>query len=182
MGEFLRIIIEWVTNYLIIWRVVWLGEMGCRWTKRGQNVANLKPGFYWFCPIIQKIETTPSCYQEVDTILQTFTTPDGKGVTLSANVGYTIYNAAKFFTEVHDFDDTIERAIRGHNFEMLYALDYADIRAALPTLTQDLRERIHEQSTKWGVRIHQVRLTDFVSAPTYRVLNEAPKFILSAAP
>lgn len=181
MGDFLRVIFQFITDYFIVWRVIYAGQLGCRWTL-GEHTKNLKPGFYFFCPIIQNIEEVWACYQEVDTVMQTLTTPDGKTVTLSANVGYTIYNAAKYHTEVHDFDDTVERAIRGHTFELLYGLNYADIRETLPALAQDLRGKIHEQSTTWGVRIHQVRLTDFVNAPTYRLLNEAPNFVLNAAP
>lgn len=180
MGQFLQIILDFLKEYLVIWRVVYKGTMGCRWTL-GKYTKNLKPGFYFFLPVFQHIETTPSCYQEVDTLVQTFTTKDGKSVSLSANVGYTIYNAAKWYTEVYNFDSTAERAIRGHLFIMLHALDYDEIRESLPALSELLRDAIHDEATEWGVRIKKVRLTDFVSAPTYRVLNEVPNFFLSAA-
>lgn len=183
MGEFLRIIVDLVKEYFIPWHVIYQGRMGVRWT-RGKHVRNLKPGFWFFCPVIQHIEDTGSCYQEVDCLLQTFTTSDDKSISLSANVGFEIYNAAKYHTEVYNFDSTIERAIRGHVFQILHALSYAEIRAAIPALSEDLRDKIHAQATDWGVRIKQVRLTDFVSAPTYRILNEAPNFMLGppAAP
>jgi regulator of protease activity HflC (stomatin/prohibitin superfamily) len=181
MGQFLQIIIDFLREYLVIWRVVYRGNMGCRWTL-GKYTKNLRPGFYFFVPIFQHIEATPSCYQEVDTIIQTFTTADGKSVSLSANVGYTIYNAAKWFTEVYNFDSTIERAIRGHLFEKLHALSYDDIRKSIPALSGELRDAIHDEATEWGVRIRKVRLTDFVSSPTYRLLNEAPQTHFNAAP
>jgi regulator of protease activity HflC (stomatin/prohibitin superfamily) len=181
MGQFLQIILDFLREYLVVWRVVYKGQRGCRWTL-GRYVKDLKPGFYFFIPILQNIETTASCYQEVDTLIQTFSTADNRSVSISANVGYTLYNAAKWFTEVYNFDSTIERAIRGHLFVMLHALEYDDIRTSLPALSALLRDAIHEQATEWGVRIKQVRLTDFVSAPTYRVLNEVPNFFLNAAP
>lgn len=181
MGQFLQIILDFLREYLVIWRVVYAGQLGCRWTL-GKHTKNLKPGFYFFCPVLQHIETTASCYQEVDTLLQTFTTKDGKSVSMSANVGFTLYNAAKWYTEVWNFDSTCERAIRGHLFLMLHALDYDEIRTSIPALADTLRDRIHEQATEWGVRIKQVRLTDFVLAPTYRVLNEASKLLFNAAP
>jgi regulator of protease activity HflC (stomatin/prohibitin superfamily) len=181
MGQFLQIILDFVREYLVIWRVVYKGNMGCRWTL-GKYTKNLKPGFYFFLPIVQHIEFTPSCYQEVDTLIQTFSTRDGKSVSISANVGYTIYNAAKWYTEVYNFDSTIERAIRKHLFRLLHALDYEDIRASIPALSVVLRDAIHAQATDWGVRIHEVGLTDFVSAPTFRLLNEVPNFFLNAAP
>jgi regulator of protease activity HflC (stomatin/prohibitin superfamily) len=180
MGQFLQIILNFMREYLVVWRVVYKGQLGIRWTM-GKWVKNLKPGFYFFLPIFQRIETTWACYQEVDTLTQTFSTKDGKAVSLSANVGYTIYNAAKYHTEVYNFDATIERAIRGHLFEILHSLDYEEIRTSIPALAGLLRDAVHQQATAWGVRIHQVRLTDFVSAPTYRLLNEVPSFHIAAS-
>lgn len=178
MGQFLQIVLDFLKEYLVIWQVVYAGQLGCRWTL-GKHIKNLKPGFYFYCPVIQHIETTASCYQEVDTIIQSFTVKDGKSVHLSANVGYTLYNAAKWYTEVYNFDSTIERAIRRHLFTMLHAHDYEEIRVSIPDLAQNLRDAIHAQATDWGVKIHIVSLTDFVSAPTYRVLNEVPNSITS---
>ncbi len=171
MGQFLQIILDFLKAYLVVWRVVYAGSMGCRWTM-GKHTKNLKPGFYFFCPIFQQIDVTASCYQEADSIIQTFSTEDGKTISLSANVGYTVYNAAKWFTEVHNFDRTIERSIRRHLFRRLYSLEYAEIRRTIPSLAEELQKAIHAQATGWGVRIHEVGLTDFVSAPTYRILNE----------
>ena len=181
MGQAVQIIVDIIKEYLIPWKVVYSGQLGVRWTL-GKHVRNLKPGFYFFAPVLQHIETTASCYQEVDCLVQTFTTPDGKSLSFSANVGYTIYNAAKYFTEVYNFDSTIERSIRGHIFEMLHALPYEEIRNSIPALREVLRDKIHEKATDWGVRIHQVQFTDFVFAPTYRLINETSSFNFHAAP
>lgn len=179
MGQFLQILIDLVREYLIFWRTVYAGQRAVRWTL-GRLTRDLKPGFYFFCPIIQHIETTWACYQEVDTLMQTFTTADGISVSLSANVGYEVYNAAKYHTKVYNFDTTIERMIRGEIFIGLHALTYDEIRGSLPALAEVLRDRIHAQATDWGVRVKQVRLTDFAKAPVYRVLNEVPNFFLNA--
>ena len=181
MGQAVQIIVDIIKEYLIPWKVIYRGQLGVRWTF-GKNIENLKPGFYFFMPVIQHIETTASCYQEVDCLIQTFTTSDDKSITLSANVGYTLYNAAKYFTEVYNFDSSAERRIRGHIFEMLYGLTYDEIRSSIPALRETLREKIHEKATEWGVRIHQVQFTDFVAAPTYRLLNETNSFNFHAAP
>lgn len=178
MGQFLQIIFDFLRNYFVIWRVVYAGQRGIRWTL-GKWTKDLAPGFYFFCPVVQHIEVTWACYQEVDTMMQSFTTKDGVSVSVSANVGYSVYNAAKYYTEVYNFDSTIERMIRGHIFEVLHALTYDEIRDSLPALADLLRERIHQQATKWGVRIHRVRLTDFAKSPVYRLLNEVPNFILT---
>lgn len=178
MGQFLQILLNLIRDYLVIWRVVYQGQLGIRWTL-GKHTKNLKPGFYFFCPIIQRIETSWACYQEVDTITQSFTTKDGMCVTISANVGYVIYNAAKYHTEVFNFESTIERKIRKVLFKVLHVLDYNEIRTSLPALAEVLRDEIHGASTNWGVRIVEVGMTDFVLAPAYRVLNEVPNFFLS---
>lgn len=180
MGQFLQILLDLARDYLIIWRVVYAGQIGCRWTL-GCYTKNLRPGFYFFCPIIQNIESTAACHQEVDTLLQTITTRDGKSVSVSANVGFDIYNGAKYYTKVWNFDASIERMIRGHIFGPLFALTYDEIRESVPALAEVLRDQIHAQATEWGVRIKYVRFTDFVSAPTYRILNEANSMVFTPA-
>ncbi len=180
MGQFLQIIVNLIREYAVPWRAVYAGQRGIRWTF-GKWTRDLAPGFWFYAPIIQHIETTWACYQEVDTALQTFTTRDNISVSLSANVGYTVYNAATYYTKVYNFDQTIERAIRGHLFEILHALEYEEIRTSLPALSQVLRDKIHAQATTWGVRIHHVRMTDFVRTRAYRILNEVPNFVISQA-
>ena len=181
MGQFLQIILNFLREYAVPWVTVYEGQLGIRWTL-GRWVKNLRPGFHFYCPIIQHIETTWACYQEVDTLVQTFTTADGVSVAVSANVGYEVYNAAKYYTRVYNFDSTIERAIRVHLFNVLHALEYEQIRDSLSEICEAVKGALHEQATNWGVRIKRVGMTDFVKVRTFRVMNEVPNFVLTANP
>jgi regulator of protease activity HflC (stomatin/prohibitin superfamily) len=179
MGQFLQILLDLAREYVIFWRVVYKGQLGIRWTL-GKHVKNLKPGFYFFMPIFQHIETTWACYQEVDTITQTFTTPDEKSVSISANVGYIILDAAKYHTEVYNFDSTVERKIRKVIFATLHGMEYTEIRSRLPALSKEIERTLDEAAQGWGVRIIEAGLTDFVSAPAYRILNEVSNILFTS--
>lgn len=180
MGEFLRILIDLSRDYLVPWTTVYAGQQGIRYTF-GRWVKKLEPGFHLYVPVIQRIENTWVVYQEVDTLMQTFTTKDGHAVVVSANVGYRVRDAAKLHTQVYNFDGTVERAIRVHIFRVLHILTYEEARSGLSELEKEIRRALNEQTREWGVKIVRVGITDFVKARAYRVVNEVPSFHFNPA-
>lgn len=172
-------VVDLVKEYFIPFTIIYEGTRGVRWWKGQVQLNDLGPGFYFYVPYLHRIEATASCYQEVDTLVQQFTTKDGKTVSLSANVGYEVWNAALWWTRVYHFDTTVERKIRKILFQCLQALTYDEIRDSLPALTEIIHERLQRKVYSWGVRIVEVEFTDFADTMVIRLLNETNTTVLA---
>lgn len=179
MSTFLMWLVNLIREYFIPFTIVYEGTRGVRWWLGKVQRRDLKPGFYWYVPYLHRIETTASCYQETDTMVQQFTTRDGVTVSLSANVGYEVWNAALWWTRVFNFDTTVERKIRKILFQCLQALTYEEIRDSLPALTEVIHESLQQKVHSWGVRIVEVEFTDFALTTVVRLLNETSTTVLA---
>jgi regulator of protease activity HflC (stomatin/prohibitin superfamily) len=180
VGAFLQNLLVLAWEYLIPVAVVFKGQQGVRWTW-GRWVKALQPGIYVYVPFIQRVETTWVCYQEVDTLIQQFTTTDGVTISASANVGYVIKDAAAWATKVYAFDSTVERAIRRIIFRACFALTYEEVRESIPALTETIFDEIQAKVDPWGVEILEVGFSDLARTKVIRLLNEQQSFVFNQA-
>jgi regulator of protease activity HflC (stomatin/prohibitin superfamily) len=169
MGDFLLKAFEFLREFWPF-QTIDADEQGVRFTL-GKHVKLLQPGLHMYFPWLQKIEAWPVTYQEVDCLLQSIETIDGVSVSLSANVGYTVYNAAKMRLNVHNFDLSLERAARVHLFATITNTPFKEIKETLDDVAEECRKALHKQTSEWGVRIKRVGLTDFVTASAYRLFG-----------
>ena len=172
MGDFLRQILDHIRE---LWplRVIDVDDQGILFD-RGNPATQLAAGIHFFVPGIQRIETMPVVYQELDCQLQTVETKDGIAVTFSANVGFEVRDAAKARTAVHDIDLTLERCARGALGKLITERTWAELTGHIAEVVGDARKAVAEDSAGWGVKIVRVRLTDFARSKTYRLLGSHP--------
>jgi regulator of protease activity HflC (stomatin/prohibitin superfamily) len=169
MGDFLRQILDHIKELWPI-RVVDPDHQGVLFD-RGRTAISLAPGYHWFIPGIQRIETIAVVYQELDCQLQTVETLDGIAVTFSANIGFEVRDAARARTAVHDVDATLERSARGALGKFVTERKWSDLTGHASELVSDARKAVADDAAGWGVKIVRVRLTDFARSRIYRVLG-----------
>lgn len=181
MGNFLMWLVQLLWEYLFPVKTIPTGKRGARWWFGKICKKDLAPGVYMYVPYFHRIEDCWACYQEVDTLTQHLTTKDGVSVTFSANVGFTVFDAALWWTKIYNFDTTVERKIRKVLFTALLYLDYEDVRATLPVLVGLIHKQLQEHVSQWGVNIVEVGFTDFAKTKVYRLINEPGNFIFNQA-
>jgi len=179
MGQFLMWVVQQFREYLFPVVIIYESTRGVKWWKGKVQLRDLDPGLYFYVPYLHKIIPVTSCYQEVDTMIQQFTTTDGVTLSLSANIGYEVWNAALWYTRVHNFDTTVERAIRKIIFAAIYKLTYEEVRDSLPALVETIHEAIQQKVHRWGVRIIEVQFTDFAKTRVIRLLNEPGNVVVN---
>ena len=183
MGEFLRILIELFNAYFIPWQPIQPDEQGVRISTipfRLGRWKTLRPSMHFYFPVLQTIDVYTVSYTEVDCILQSLHTADGKKIILSANVGYTIRDAGKMAMHVQDAHRTIERAARRHMFAETMTRTWEELVRDLVDVQTIVRRAIREESNdmNWGLNIKRVGLTDLQVVRPIRVHNDSFTSIL----
>lgn len=153
-------------------RIIDADEQGVKFSG-GKHVTMLLPGLHFFLPKYQRIEKVNVKYQEVDCQTQALETLDDRSILLSVNVGYTIRDAVKWRTEVQSFDSTIERRVRGLIARAVLGMRWEDLRSAeaLDKLCATVLSDLRRYGSKWGVKFHNVALTDLSRARPLRIFS-----------
>lgn len=145
--------------------------------KRYEKSKVLRPGFYFFMPVLQHIVS--DFKREKVLNLENITVPtvdeDSKSVIISCNIRYELIDFYKAYTAVHDYEVSLKshtlsimaKYSRGKKYEQWK--DPKEIDALEENVLKELREIATE---KWGLQIHRVYVTDNVSCNMQRVLYE----------
>jgi regulator of protease activity HflC (stomatin/prohibitin superfamily) len=128
----------------------------------GRDVALLEPGLHWFLPFFGSIHTVAVVQDYIRLGNQNLTTRDGKPLLVSCNIRYEVTDARAAFVGVQEFPVSLGDAARQHLSSAIREYDYADLLSKQSDLERDTKSAINKVSTKWGVRVTNVGLADFI--------------------
>lgn len=137
----------------------------------GEDVALLEPGLYMFVPFFGSIHTVAVVQDYIRLGNQNLTTKDGKTLLVSSNVRYEVTDARAAFVGVQEFPVSLADAARQHLSSAIREYDYADLLAKQSDLERDTKNAINKVSTKWGVKVTNVGLADFISTRSFSLAN-----------
>lgn len=137
----------------------------------GRDVATLEPGLYMFLPFFGHIENVTVVRDYIRLGNQNLTTRDGKPLLVSCNVRYEVTDARAAFTLVQEFPVSLGDAARQYLSSTIRDYDYAELLAAQSNLERECKNAINKESTKWGVRVTNVGLADFISTRSFSLAN-----------
>jgi regulator of protease activity HflC (stomatin/prohibitin superfamily) len=174
MGAFFQLLFDKLHEWWPI-RIVDAGNQGVKYLQNGRARC-LQPGTHFFIPKLQRIEEVGVQYQNVDCGLQSLTTKDGKEITVSLNVGYSITDAALLWTSFQHFDTSLVNMARGHAAEIVCESEWEELAADPQGFGQELQEALHEDVSALGVEIEDVTADQLSRARTYRLLQSQTAF------
>lgn len=175
---------EWLTRLLdrllsIFPRLVLVApdELGVRCTPKlagGVRITSLIPGWWFYWPLIQQMETIQCKTQVKDLRPQSVWTLDRQEMTVSGAIRYRVRSAQKALLEVYDYDQNIQavalgiiqRYIREHRLE---DLDTQQIEEAV-------LKGVRRASEGWGLYVERVYITDIGRTRNIRLLLNEPIF------
>lgn len=149
----------------------------------------LRPGVYFHLPFIEHI-VTDSRQERVLNLgyISVLTTDPGaecKAVVISCNLRYEVMNLYRAYTAVYDY----EASLRYHTQSILAQKSLGkryDEWQQPPTvvaLEKQVIEELRKIATeKWGLKIHQVYITDVTDARIFKFVGEIPMVPSIAAP
>lgn len=139
----------------------------------------LQPRLYFHIPLIDDIVTDSNQEAVLNCPFATVPTidPETSTIAISCNIRYEVSNFYLAYTAVHDY----KLSLRDHALSILALKsmgktieqwkDPAEIRKLGEAVEQELRKIVTE---KWGIKIHQVYITDVVPAKAYKILDGGP--------
>ncbi|HBB41668.1 MAG: hypothetical protein COW73_06810 [Nitrospirae bacterium CG18_big_fil_WC_8_21_14_2_50_70_55] len=159
------------------YQVTWSGRV--RHPHRFSKV--LRPGVYFHLPFVEHIVTDSRQERVLNlgfiSVLTTDPGPDCRAVVISCNLRYEVMNLYRAYTAVYDY----EASLRYHTLSILAQKSlgkrYGDWQEP-PTIAALERGVIDELrkivTDKWGLKIHQVYITDVTDARIFKFVGDQP--------
>lgn len=139
----------------------------------GGRTKEIRPGLYWYWPIVTEIEQVAIRRQTVSLEAQALTTKDGHTVSVSAVVIYEINNVTRALVQTQDVVDTISDVAQNSVVESVTTRTFDQLRK---DLTKGVRGEIKEQCRKdlrqFGVLVKDAFLADCAYVTAYRVIGD----------
>ena len=141
----------------------------------------LRPGVYFHLPFIEHIVTDSRQERVLNlgyiSVLTTDPGPECKAVVISCNLRYEVMNLYRAYTAVYDY----EASLRYHTLSILAQkslgkrYDEWQEPPTVATLEKQVIEELRKIVTeKWGLKIHQVYITDVTDARILKFVGEVP--------
>jgi len=138
----------------------------------------LRPGIYFYIPFIEHIVTDSKQERVLNlgyiSVLTSDPEPNGKSVVISCNLRYEIMDLYRAYTAVYDY----EASLRYHTMSIMamksLGHNYSDWKnpATISTLEKHVIDELRKLVTdKWGLKIHQIYITDVTDATIYKFVN-----------
>jgi regulator of protease activity HflC (stomatin/prohibitin superfamily) len=138
------------------------------------TIEYLESGLYWFTPLHQEIRIENVKPQVMDLLPQTITLKNTDQVSFSVNIEYEIEDVEANILNVHLFKFSMEAASRVHLARRIRKLDsLVALLANQDDIERGLRRTLRDKAKRWGVKVHDVGMTDLSSSRTIRLLGDA---------
>ncbi len=147
--------------------------MGLRITL-GTRVRVLKPGFYLWWPLVQRMFVYEIIPQLVDLRCQSARTIDGKDVVVGGAIQYKIINIKNVILNIQDFDKALETLALGIILEFVNKRTLEDCNN-VDELKREILDGVKNAAGNWGLKIQRIFITDFGNTRNFRLLNSQEK-------
>lgn len=135
----------------------------------------LEPGWHWFILFFQQIEIVDVEAEGLDLLVQSITTLDMRQVVFSANIEFETFNAVSYYNNVQSVNTSLENTARVFCARRIRKWNFAEAVARQDELEAELKTELNKKAKKWGIKILDVGLTDFVETTHYRYFGgESP--------
>lgn len=174
LGNIVGIVFENAAK-LIPGRMINEAQRGVRFTKGLACREQLEPGWWWFVPLYQSIEVASVKDQVKDIDTQSLTTKDDTAVSVSMCIEYEVFDAVLWYTEVHEFDESLHGLAKIYLARGIRSRDYDYLRRHQRRVERAIKRALSRHAEKWGVRILTVGLETYVKAWQGRLMGDTPK-------
>ena len=150
-------------------------EAGIRVTL-GSRVRSIGPGYWWYWPLVQQISYGCVAPQVLDLPTQTVWTKDGKQITISLTIRFSVVDIEKALLKIHDFDSALQNLARGAMAEYINQHTLEEC-SDLGRLMQQAEKVVQKECRGWGLNIQRLYVDQAVECPALRILMNMPNLV-----
>lgn len=166
----LRELLNAIKEMFTWWITVAPWEQGIR-VRAGKHVKLLTSGLHVRIPILDRFYLQSIRLRYISIPTQTITTKDGKALTVSGGLAYSITDVLKLYSTIHDPVDTIQLMCCGAVASAVEAGMATELRP------QSVESAVCAQLSleKFGIGDVEFKITDWALVRTYRLIQGEPK-------
>ncbi len=169
--SWLNDLLRWIGRLVPRWRVVTEAQGGVAFVRGRARL--IKPGIFWWWPAWTEIHVQEVVRQTLNLPPQSLMTQDRKDIAVSGIVVYEITDPLTAFVKVHDLDDAIQDMALASIKSVLWGRTVDEICDRAQKLDEVLCAECRAKLEGWGVKIHNIFLSDLSNALVIRHLGPA---------
>ncbi len=137
--------------------------------KHGHKVSEIKPGIYWYWPLVTTVENFAIKRQTVNVPTQTIYAACGASISAGCVVVFEITNIIKALYETYEIEDTITDEAEALLAQVICKIESIDIDIIdlNKTLTVEMRKRL----SPYGITVKRANIRDFAPCRVFRLIG-----------
>lgn len=165
--NFIKDTLDYLSKIFQWWILIQPWELGVR-TRFGKRTKLLLPGVHFRIPFFDIMYVQTIRLRVVSLCPQTVSTKDGKTVTISCAVGYSISDILLLFNSLYHPEITIGNMVQGHVAEFIFSHDLVDCAP----------EQVEEYVTgklangDFGIKYEYSKVLSYAVVRTYRLIQD----------
>lgn len=159
----------------VVWVQPWEGGVRITSLGRFQRISAVGPGLHFKVPFLQLIELADVAATTINLPPQSLTSHDGRPVTASGIVKYSIKDVRPLFTAVVDREDVLRDVALGAIAEAIELRTWDAIMAQRAEIRREIRGAIAKAVNDYGYKIERFTFSDLGAVRTIRLMQEVPQ-------
>jgi len=159
--------IEYITNAIKIWVIVQPWESGLR-VRCGNRIKPLSKGIYFKLPYFDSVYVQEVRLRVRDLSVQTLTSKDGKTITLSCSMGYSISNVQKLYETLYHPEQTLSNIAMSELAQIVFSMNAAEVTPEL--IERKVLKKL--SASEYGLRFEYFKVNNFAVVRTYRLIQD----------
>lgn len=159
--------LEYILNIIKIWVIIQPWESGLI-VRNGKTIKKRNGGIYFKLPYFDSVYIQETRLRIVSLATQTITSADGKTVTLSGAIGYSINDIQKLYETLFHPETTIQNIAMANVSEFINSRKYNEI----STKKIEDNALTELKLLNYGIDFSYFKLTNFAKVKTYRLIQD----------
>jgi len=166
--DIFKSVLEYLTKMFQWWIMIQPWELGIR-TRFGNRTKLLEPGTHFRIPFFDIIYVQTIRLRVVSLCPQTITTKDGKTLTISCAVGYSISDIMDLFNTLFHPEATIGYMVQGNIGGYIFSHDLSDCSPEL--IEKHVMNKLIEGNN--GIKYEYIKVISYAVVRTYRLIQDS---------
>jgi len=163
--DLFQLLTAWIPRF----KFILPNEEGVRITA-GKKVKVIGSGWWFYWPLVHDLLWCTVVSQVVDLMPQSLKTKDGRNLTISLTMRYSIPDAKMALLNVHSYDQALQNLTRGVAAEYFNAHTLEECRD-IAAMADRTKQVVQKAARGWGIKIEELYVDEITDALSIRLMS-----------